>query len=107
MNLSLHFGALLGTGGLIYLAQGSAWIVLAMAAHGVIVAFLFAPMHETSHGTAFRSRWLNELVFRLISVIYISPPVFFRYFHAAHHSYPQLLGKDPDIVMKQPDKRRG
>src|SRR3546814_14472759 len=56
MNLSLHFGALLGTGGLIYLAQGSAWIVLAMAAHGVIVAFLFAPMHETSHGTAFRSR---------------------------------------------------
>src|SRR3546814_9728384 len=75
---------------------------LAVAVHGVVVALLLAPMHETSHGSAFRSRWLSELVFRLISLIYISPPLFFRYLHAAHHSYTQIRGKDPDIVMTRP-----
>lgn len=40
-------------------------------------------------------------MFRLISFVYISPPVFFRYFHAAHHSYTQIRGKDPDIVMPE------
>jgi fatty acid desaturase len=102
VNLAIHVAALLATGGLIYFAQGTLWIIPAMAAHGVVIAFLFAPMHETSHGTAFRSRWLNELVFRLISLVYISPPVFFRYFHAAHHTYTQIRGKDPDIVMPSP-----
>jgi fatty acid desaturase len=76
-------------------------MIPAMLIHGIVMAFLFAPMHETSHGTAFRSRWLNEAVFRLISFIYISPPVFFRYFHAAHHSYTQIRGRDPDIVMPE------
>lgn len=101
-NLALHGGLLICTGGLIYLTRNTFWIVPAMAGHGVAIAFLFAPMHETSHGTAFRSRWLNELVFRLISLVYISPPVFFRYFHAAHHTYTQIPGKDPDIVMARP-----
>jgi len=95
--------ALLGfTGFLIHAAYGTAWMIPAMAVHGVVMAFLFAPMHELSHGTAFRSRWLNEAVFRLVSFFYISPPVFFRYFHAAHHTYTQIRGKDPDIVLPGP-----
>src|SRR3712207_1899778 len=80
MYLTGHFGLLGLTGYGIYLASGTAWVLPAMMAHGIVMAFLFAPMHETSHGTAFRSRWLNEAVFRLVSFIYISPPIFFRYF---------------------------
>ncbi|HVL56311.1 MAG TPA: fatty acid desaturase [Burkholderiaceae bacterium] len=95
--------ALLGLTGIgIHAAIGTGWLPFAMAAHGVAMAFLFAPMHELSHGTAFRSRWFNELAFRAISFIYISPPVFFRYFHAAHHTYTQIRGKDPDIVLPGP-----
>lgn len=99
LYLAGHFSLLGLTGYGVYLAGGTAWLVPAMFVHGVVIAFLFAPMHETSHGTAFRTRWLNEAAFRLISFIYISPPVFFRYFHAAHHTYTQIRGKDPDIVM--------
>lgn len=105
MGLLFLFGhfLLLGlTGFGIYLALGTGWLVPAMAAHGIVMAFLFAPMHELSHGTAFRSRWINEAAFRLISFIYISPPVFFRYFHSAHHTYTQIRGKDPDIVLPSP-----
>jgi fatty acid desaturase len=100
--LAGHFGLLAATGLGIHAALGSWWVVPAMAAHGIVIAFLFAPMHELSHGTAFRARWLNEAAFRLISFIYISPPVFFRYFHAAHHTYTQIRGKDPDIVLPGP-----
>jgi len=97
-----HLGLLGLTGFAVYLSLGTWWMLPAMAAHGVVMAFLFAPMHELSHGTAFRSRWMNEAAFRLISFIYISPPVFFRYFHAAHHTYTQIRGKDPDIVLPGP-----
>src|SRR6185295_12794072 len=76
LYLAGHFALLGLTGCLIYLASDTAWVVPAMAAHGVVMAFLFAPMHELSHGTAFRSRWLNEAAFRFISFFYISPPVF-------------------------------
>ncbi len=100
--LAGHFSLLGLTGYGIYLALGSWWLLPAMALHGAVIAFLFAPMHELSHGTAFRSRWINEAAFRLISFIYISPPVFFRYFHAAHHTYTQIPGKDPDIVLQSP-----
>jgi fatty acid desaturase len=99
LYLAGHFALIAATGYGVFLAIDTYFLVPAMFAHGVVIAFLFAPMHETSHGTAFRTRWLNEAVFRLISLIYISPPVFFRYFHAAHHTYTQIRGKDPDIVM--------
>jgi fatty acid desaturase len=97
-----HFSLLALTGFFVYRALHSWWLLPAMAVHGIVMAFLFAPMHELSHGTVFRFRWLNEVAFRLISFIYISPPVFFRYFHAAHHTYTQILGKDPDIVLPRP-----
>lgn len=102
LYLAGHAALLAATGFGISLARGTWWMLPAMAVHGVVIAFLFAPMHELSHGTAFRSRWLNELAFRVISFFYISPPVFFRYFHAAHHTYTQIRGKDPDIVLPGP-----
>jgi len=102
MNLVFHFLTLGASGTLVYLSLGTLWVIFAMFVHGTIIAFLFAPMHETSHGTAFKNRLLNELIFRAISLIYISPPIFFRYFHAAHHSYTQIQGKDPDVVMPNP-----
>ena len=102
MNLGFHFYTLGISGTLVFLSLGTLLIIPTMFIHGTIIAFLFAPMHETSHGTAFRTRWLNELVFRAISLIYISPPIFFRYFHAAHHTYTQIPGKDPDVVMPNP-----
>lgn len=96
-----HFALLGGTGWLVYITYGTWWMLPAMFLHGVVMTFLFAPMHETSHGTAFRNLKLNEAVFWLVSFIYISPPIFFRHFHAAHHSYTQIRGSDPDIVLPE------
>jgi fatty acid desaturase len=73
-----------------------------MLAHGLVLACLFAPMHECSHGTAFRSRWLNEAAYWLVSLAYISQPTWYRYRHAVHHTYTQIQGKDPAMVLPSP-----
>lgn len=97
--LAGHSAMLLLTGYLVYLSLGGLWIVPATVAHGFVLAFLFAPVHECSHRTPFRTRWLNETVYWAIAFIYGVPPTFFRYSHATHHTYTQIRGYDPDMVL--------
>ena len=56
LRLGGHLGALACTGGLIALTDGSAWLAPALVPHAIVLIFLFAPLHETVHLTAFRSR---------------------------------------------------
>ncbi|MEM7172003.1 MAG: fatty acid desaturase, partial [Pseudomonadota bacterium] len=93
-----HMAALGLTGFGVHLALGSWWIVPAIFLHGFVMAFLFAPVHECSHGTVFRTRWLNEAVYWVVCLIYLVPPTFFRYAHATHHTYTQVRGWDPDMM---------
>ena len=97
-----HFAAMGVTGYLIYLSLGTVLVLPAMIVHGIVLACLFAPMHECSHGTAFRTRWLNEVVYWLVSIIYVSQPTWYRYRHAVHHTYTQIQGKDPSMVVPSP-----
>ena len=70
-----------------------------MFLHGAVMALLFAPVHECSHATPFRTRWLNEGVYWLLCLIYVVPPNMFRHSHLAHHRYTQIRGSDPDMVL--------
>jgi fatty acid desaturase len=97
-----HYSAIGGTGALVFLTSGTVLLLPAMLAHGIVLACLFAPMHECSHGTAFRTRWLNEAVYWLVSLTYISQPTWYRYRHAVHHTYTQIQGKDPAMVLPGP-----
>ncbi len=97
-----HFSTIGCTGGLVYFAYGTFFIVPAMFVHGIALACLFAPMHECSHGTAFRTRRLNEIAYWIVSLVYISQPTWYRYRHAVHHTYTQIQGKDPAMVLPGP-----
>ena len=77
--LACHASLLALTGALVYASSGSWWMVPAIMLHGGIMAFLFAPVHECSHRTPFRSLRLNETVYWALCFIYIVPPTFFRY----------------------------
>ncbi len=61
-QLTGHVGALVVTGYLVSLSIGTYWLPLALLVHGFVLVFLFAPLHETIHRTAFRSRWVNTAV---------------------------------------------
>lgn len=94
-----HMAAIGCTGWLLWLATPTLWVVPAMLLHGVVISYLFSPVHECSHYTAFKSRWLNEAVFWFICTIYIIAPNWFRYFHLSHHRFTMIRGKDPEIIM--------
>lgn len=95
--------ALIGTTGWLLLATlGTAWAVPALLVHAFVLSYLFSPLHECAHGTAFRSRWLNETALWITALVYIVPPYWFRYFHLAHHRYTQVPGHDPEIPLRSP-----
>ncbi len=100
--LSVHLGTIAVTGWIVHLSLGTVWMIPAMFCHGIVVTFLYGPLHECSHGTAFRSRWLNETVFKFCNLVYISTPLWYRYKHANHHTYTQINGKDMEMVLPSP-----
>jgi len=97
-----HFAAIGVSGTGIYLTAGALFMLPMMFVHGILLACLFAPMHECSHGTAFRTRRLNEAVYWFVSLVYIIQPTWYRYRHAVHHTYTQIQGMDPAMVLPSP-----
>ena len=95
--------ALIGLGGWLCWATFPGplfWPVFAFQA--VVTGFLFSPLHECAHGSAFRSRWLNETALWITALVYVVPPYYFRYFHLGHHRFTQVPGKDPSLVLPEP-----
>ncbi len=94
-----HVTTLVGTGSLVLLTAGRPLLLVpAMALHGAVLIFLFAPLHETIHRTAFRNRWLNDAVAFLCGLVVLLPPEYFRAFHFAHHRYTQDPARDPELT---------
>lgn len=97
--------------GLLLLAGGAAlafslgtWLAVpAMLFYGAVLTVpAYALSHECAHGTAFRTRWLNELVFWATSLVYIEGPHFRRYAHARHHTYTWIRGRDAQMPFNTP-----
>lgn len=89
---------LLATGYLVHLSMDSAWLWPAMFIHGAVIGLpSYAMSHECAHGTAFRTRWLNEAVCWLTSLLYMEEPLHRRYTHTNHHTYTWHVGKDSQM----------
>ncbi len=98
-NLAVHVFFLIITGLLVYATYGVLWLQIpAMMAYGTVIVLTFAPLHECSHGTAFKTRWMNHLLGYVIATLTFRPFLYFKYRHAAHHTYTQHKDLDPDIV---------
>jgi fatty acid desaturase len=106
IHLAGHMIALLLTGFGIWLTRGSFWIWPAMWLHGVVLIFLFTPLHETIHRTAFKTRALNEAVAFVIGVLILLPREYFRAFHFAHHRFTQDPVRDPELAAPKPTNLR-
>ena len=88
----------------IALAISDGWIMtgLLTLALGILLNFLFAPLHETIHKTAFDTPQLNEIVGWVSGMALVLPPRYFQAFHMAHHRYTQIAGKDPELDFDKP-----
>jgi fatty acid desaturase len=101
-QLAVHLALLAVTGGLVWLGRGGLWLIPAIVLHGVAVDFLFCPLHECVHRTAFASRWLNDAVGRVCGAALILPLEYFRLFHFAHHRFTQDPARDPERAAPKP-----
>jgi fatty acid desaturase len=60
--------------------------------------------HECGHGTAFRTRWMNDVIYQIASFMLMRNPVTWRWSHARHHTDTIIVGRDAEIaVMRPPD----
>ena len=106
--LASWLAALACTGALVWLALGTWWVWPAMFVHGVFLAVpVYAISHETSHGTAFRTRRLNELVLWITSLLYMEEPLHRRYTHTNHHTFTWHVGRDSQMPFDTPMSLRG
>jgi fatty acid desaturase len=87
-------------------ARGSAWVLPALLGQAIVLTFLFAPLHETIHFTAFRTRGLNNIVAACIGFVQLLPYQYFRCFHYAHHRHTQNPQFDPELIDKKPYTRK-
>ena len=102
VQLACHLGVLCATGALVWSARSTWWLLPAMLLHGIVLAFLFAPLHELIHWTAFRSRRLNDAVSWTCGALLLLPPAYFRAFHFAHHRHTQDPRRDPELAVPKP-----
>jgi fatty acid desaturase len=99
----LGFSALLGTSGLLAaLSIGSGWALPAFMFYGGVWVFATSIAHETCHGTAFRTRLLNEIVLYLAGMMVQQTPTGLRWTHLRHHNQTSIVGKDVEIVLTNP-----
>ncbi len=58
--------------------------------------------HECSHGTAFKTPWMNDWVYNIASFMILRNPVTWRWSHARHHTDTYIVGRDPEIAVMRP-----
>lgn len=99
----LWIGALVGSGFLAWRALGSWWAVPAFALYGALYGGAAdARWHEHGHGTAFRSRRLNDVVYHVACFMLWRGPTVWRWSHHRHHTDTIIVGRDAEIVFQRP-----
>jgi fatty acid desaturase len=103
LHLAIH-GGLIAIFGALILVKVPLWQALLLP-QGILVIFLFAPLHECIHRTAFRHKWCNDAVAALCGWLLLLPPVWFRHFHLNHHRFTNNPSRDPELAVPKPDSR--
>jgi len=63
--------------------------------------------HECGHGTAFRTDWMNNVVYEVASFMVMRESVVWRWSHTRHHSDTIIVGRDPEIQVPRPPDIKG
>lgn len=100
-HLAGHLGAI-GIGAVLILAEVPFWPLI-MVLQGIAICFLFTALHETCHGTAFKTPALNVWVGRICAALTLLGPEWFRLFHMAHHRHTHDPAHDPELASPKPE----
>jgi fatty acid desaturase len=85
-------------------ARGSLWCILAFFVYGTLFGMCNSRVHESLHGTPFKTVFWNEVVYFLTSAMEIRCALTTRWSHMIHHSYTIITGTDLEILAPRPAK---
>ena len=99
----LWIGLILGFAGLTVASWPSWWAVPALFAYGTLYgSSTDSRWHECGHGTAFRTRWMNDAVYQVACFMIMREPEIWRWSHTRHHTDTIIVGRDPEIAAMRP-----
>src|SRR5579871_5979109 len=101
----IWFAALAVSGILAWRSWGTWWAVPAFFVYGTLYASPSdSRWHECGHRTAFKTQWLNDVVYQIAAFCVLRQPTPWRWSHTRHHTDTIIVGRDPEInAMRPPD----
>jgi fatty acid desaturase len=92
-----------GAGAIVFASLHTAWLVPALLLYSTLYAGpADSRWHEAGHATAFRTPWLNDLLYQIASFQVMRRPTVWRWSHARHHTDTLITGRDPEIQVRLP-----
>ncbi len=103
IDLVLWLALIVASGAFAWSQRGSWWAVPGFFVYGTLVGgSTDARWHEHGHGTAFRSQWLNDLVYYPASFMLAREATYWRWSHFRHHTDTIIVGRDAEIIFPRP-----
>jgi len=102
-NTLLYYGLMILFAGIGIALWPSWWSLPFWLAYGTLYGSgADARWHEMGHKTAFKTPWMNDVVYQIACFMMIRNPVTWRWSHARHHAETIIVGRDPEIAMMRP-----
>jgi fatty acid desaturase len=99
----LYYGAMILFAGIGIWLWPSLWSAPFWLAYGVLYGSgSDSRWHESSHGTAFKTPWMNDVVYNIACFMIVRNPYTWRWSHARHHTDTYIVGRDPEIAIMRP-----
>ena len=99
----MWFVLLGGSGWLAHRVWGTWWAVPVFAVYGVLYGSVAdSRWHECAHGTAFKTPWMNTVVYNVASFMMLREAVSWKWSHFRHHSDTIIVGRDAEIAFPRP-----
>lgn len=108
LNTLLWFILILGSGLTVYLLWDTWWAAIPYALYSVLYASTSdSRWHETGHGTAFKTDWMNNALYEIASFMVMRESTVWKWSHTRHHSDTIIVGRDPEIAVPRPPDIKG
>ncbi|NQU41535.1 MAG: fatty acid desaturase [Lentisphaerae bacterium] len=99
----IWFALILGSGAWAFMLWGSWWAIIPFAIYGVLYGSTSdSRWHESSHGTAFKTDWMNNVLYEIASFMVMRESTRWRWSHTRHHSDTLIVGRDMEIAVPRP-----
>ncbi|HUZ46306.1 MAG TPA: fatty acid desaturase family protein [Terriglobia bacterium] len=86
-----------------YMTWGTWWAVPCFFVYGLFYGSASGPRwHEAGHRTAFKTMWMNDVLYEIGSFMFFFESVPWRWSHTRHHTDTIIVGRDPEIPASRP-----